>query len=150
MHPIKTRSKKKRTVLIVVLALGVGLPPPAQAYLLDFTVSSINPGAGIAYAGSYLSGPPLVESNLKVIDVSRTDNLTAKLSSTLTPHNRILTSPTSPLVDYFLNIPSATSVWMFGGISPQGSITLQGSIPCLNMSDGTTLLSGLAVWRGRG
>ena len=44
MHPVKTGAKRKRTVLVLVMALGVGLPPPAQAYLLDFTVVSVNPG----------------------------------------------------------------------------------------------------------
>ena len=150
MHPVKTRAKKKRTVLVVFLALGVGLPPPAQAYLLDFTVSSINPGACISYAGGYPSRTPPVGNNLKIIDVSLTGDLTHKLSPALPLHNRILNFQTAPLVNCFSNVPSATSVWMFGGISPQGSITLQGGIPFLNMSDGTTLLRGLAVWRGRG
>ena len=68
MHPVKTGAKRKRTVLVLVLALGVGLPPPAQAYLLDFTVASINPGVLISYAGGYPSEPPLVGSNLKVVD----------------------------------------------------------------------------------
>ena len=44
MHPAKIRAHRRKTVLALTLALGVGLPPPAQAYLLDFTVASINPG----------------------------------------------------------------------------------------------------------
>lgn len=144
MHPAKihANAKRKRTVLALALALGVGLTLPAQAYLLDFTVSSINPGVFISYGGGYPSGPPLVGSNLKVIDVTLMDDLGRKLSPTITIHNRILNFQTGPQVYYFSNIPSATYLWMFGGISPQGSITLQGGIPSLNMSDGTTLLSG--------
>ena len=55
MHPVKTGAQRKRTVLVLVMALGVGLPPPAQAYLLDFTVASINPGVLISYAGGHPS-----------------------------------------------------------------------------------------------
>jgi hypothetical protein len=69
-------------------------------------------------------------------------NLRRQLGPTITLHNKILNFQTGPLVDYFSNIPSPTYVWMFGGTSPQGSITLQGGIPSLKMSDGTTLLSG--------
>ena len=79
MHPVKIRAKKRRTVLAFVLALGLGLPSPAQAYLLDFTVASINPGVLIPYAGSYSSGSPPVESN-KVIDLSRTDYPTGQVN----------------------------------------------------------------------
>ena len=111
------------------MALGVGLPPPAQAYLLDLTVASINPGVLISYAGGYPSGPPLVESNLKVIDASHKGDLRRPLSPTITPPNKNLNFPTGPLVDYDSIVPSATSVRMYGGTSPQGSITLQGGIP---------------------
>ncbi|HZK12930.1 MAG TPA: hypothetical protein VFC55_00315, partial [Desulfobaccales bacterium] len=142
MHPAKIRAKRRKTVLALALALGVGLPPPAQAYLLDFTVSSINPGVLISYAGGCPSEPPVVGSNLKVVDLSRMGDLERQLSPTITLHNKILNFQTRPLVDYYSNVPSATSVWMLGGTSPQGSITLQGGIPSLNMSGGTTLLSG--------
>ncbi|MBU4233025.1 MAG: hypothetical protein L6277_00560 [Desulfobacterales bacterium] len=142
MHPVKTRAKRKRTVLVLVLALGVGLPPPAQAYLLDFTVSSINPVVLISHAGGYPSRPPPVGSDLKVVDVSHLGDLGRQFSPTITPPHKILNSPTGSLVDYCSNVPSATSVWMHGGTSPQGSITLQGGIPPLNMSGGTSLSSG--------
>jgi hypothetical protein len=142
MHPVKTGAKRKRTVLVVVLALGVGLPPPAQAYLLDFTVASINPGVLISYASGYPSDPPLIESNLKVSDVSLPGDLKHQLSPTIPPPHKILHFPTGPQVDSFSNVFSAASVWMFGSTSPQGSKTLQGSIPALNTSGGTPLLRG--------
>ena len=142
MHPVRTRAKRKRTVLVLVLALGVGLPPPAQAYLLDFTVVSINPGVLISYAGGHPSGSSLDESNLKVIDAIRMDDLKRQLSPTITPPKKNLNFPKGPLVDYWSNVSSATSVWMHGGTSPQGSITLQDGIFRRTMSGGTTLLSG--------
>ena len=142
MHPARIPAKKRSAVLALALALGVGLPLPAQAYLLDCTVASINPGVFISYAGGHPSGPPLVESNLKVIDLSLMGDLRRQLSPGITLHNRILNFQTGQLVHYFSNVPSASYVWMFGGISPQGSVTLQGGILSLNMSDGTTLLSG--------
>lgn len=142
MHQARIHAKRRRTFQVLTLALGVGLALPAQAYFLDFTVSPINPGVFIAYAGSYPSELSPVESNLKVIDVSLTGDLTRQFSPINTLHNRILHLQTGPLVDYFSNVPSATPIWIFGGISPQSSITLQGGIPSRNMSDGTTLLSG--------
>ena len=142
MHQARIHAKRRRTVLALTLALGVGLALPAQAYFLDFTVSSINPGVFISYAGGYPSGPSLVESNLKVIDVSLMGDLTRQLNPAITLHNRILNFQTGPLADYFSNVHSATPVWMFGGTSPQSSLTLQGGIPSRNMSDGTILLSG--------
>ena len=59
MHPVKIHAKQRRTVLSFVLALGLGLPSPAQAYLLDFTVASINPGVLISYAGALFLPDPL-------------------------------------------------------------------------------------------
>ena len=81
MHPVKIRAQRRRTVLALTLALGVGLPPPAQAYLLDFTVASINPGVLISHAGGYPSRPPPVGSNLKVVDVSRMGDPRASIQS---------------------------------------------------------------------
>ena len=118
MHPVKTGAKRKRTVLVFVLALGVGLPPPAQAYLLDFTVASINPGVFISYAGGYPSGPPPVESNLKVIDAIRMDDLRRQLSPTITPPKKNLNFPKGPLVDFCSHVSSVTSVWLLGGHIP--------------------------------
>jgi hypothetical protein len=141
MHP-GTIHPKKKTVLASALGIGLGLTLPAQPYSPDSTVSSANPGACISYAGGYSPGPHLAGSNLKVIDASLAGDLTRKLSFTINPHNRILNFQTAPRVDYFLNLPPAASVGPLAGISPQGSLTLQGGIPSLNMSDGTTLLSG--------
>ena len=138
----RMRALKRRTLLILVLALGVGLPPPAQAYLLDFTVASIKPGVLICYAGSYPSAPPLVESNLKAIDASRMGDQNRQFSPTIPPPHKILNSPSGAPVDYLSPVPSATSAWVLGGTSPQGSVTLQGGIPSLKMSDGAHLLSG--------
>jgi hypothetical protein len=140
MHPVKTRAKRKRTVLVVILALVVGLPPPAQAYLLDFTVASVNPGVLISYVGGYPSGPPPGGSNLRVIDASRMGDLKRQLSPTIKPPKKNLNFQKGPLVDYCVTVPSATSAWMPGGISPQGSIILQGGISCRTMSDGTLLI----------
>jgi len=142
MHPVKTRAKKKRTVVVLVMALGVGLPPPAQAYLLDLTVASINPGVLISYAGGSPSGRPPGGSNLKVIDASRMDDLRRQPSSTIIPPKKNLNFPKGPLVDYGPSVPSAPPVWMPGGISPQGAITLQDGIPSLTRSGGTPRLSG--------
>jgi len=142
MHPARIHATRRRTVLALTLALGAGLPAPAQAYLLDFTVASINPGVLISHAGGSPSRPPSVGSNLKVVDVSHLNDPGRQFSSTITPPDKILHFPTEPRVDSFSNVCSATSVWMFGGISPQEAITLQRGIPCLNMPDGTTLLSG--------
>ena len=142
MHPIKTGAKRKRTVLVLVMALGVGLPPPAQAYLLDFMVVSVNPGVLISYVGGDPSGPPLGENNLKVIDASRMGDLKRQLSPPITPPKKNLNFPKEPLVDYWSNVSSATSGWMHGGPSPQGSITLQDGISSRNMAGGATLLSG--------
>jgi hypothetical protein len=138
----RMRALKRRTLLILVLALGVGLPPPAQAYLLDFTVASIKPGGLFSYAGGYPSAPPVVGSKLRVVDVNRVGEQERQFSPIITPPDKILNFPTEPRVDSFSNVCSATHVWMFGGTSPQGFIALQGSIPSLKMSDGKTLLSG--------
>ena len=142
MHPVKTGAKRKRTVLVLVMALGVGLPPPAQAYLLDLTIASINPKVLISYAGGYPPVPPLIGSNLKVIDASRMDDLKRQPSPTITPPKKNLNFPKGPQDDYWANVPSATSVWLRGGTSPRGSITLQGGIPARKMSGGNTLLRG--------
>jgi hypothetical protein len=140
MHPGTIHAKKK-TVLAAALGLGMGRTLPAQGFLPDSTVSSTNPGACSSYAGGYSPGPHLAGINLKAVDVSLAGDLTRKLSLTITPHNRIPNFQTAPLADHFSNLPPATSVGEFASISPQGSITLQGGIPSLNMSDGTTLLS---------
>lgn len=142
MHPAKIRAQRRRTVLALALALGVGPPSPAQAYLLDFTVASINPGVLISHAGGYPSRPPPVGSNLTVVDDSRRGDPGCQFSPTITPPNKILNFPTEPRVDSFSNVCSATSVWMFGGTSPQGSLTLRSGIPSLNMSEDTALVSG--------
>ena len=143
MHPARIHATKKRILLILVLALGMGFSPPAQAYLLDFTVASINPGVLISYAGSCPSGPPLAESNLKLIDLSRMGEIERQLSPTIPLHEKNLNFQTGPLSDYFANVHWAPYERVFGGISPQGSITIQGGIPSLTISDdGTTLLSG--------
>jgi len=141
MHPVKTRAKRKRTVLVVVMALGVGLPPPAQAYLLDFTVASINPAVLISHAGGYPSRPLPDVSNLQVIDVSHRGDLRRQFSPTTAPPYKILNFPSGSLADNASPAPSATFDWMPGGISPQGSTTLRDGIFCRTMS-GTTLLSG--------
>lgn len=130
MHPAIIYAKRRRTLIALTLALGVGLPPPAQAYLLDFTVASINSGVLISYAGGYPSGPPVVGSNRKVVDVSRMGDLKRQLSPAITLHNKILNFQTGPFVHHFSNVPSTTAVWMFGGISS------------LKISGGTTLVSG--------
>ena len=142
MHPVKIHAKKRRTVLALVLALGVGLPRRRRRIYWTSRLPRSIRGSCISYAGGYPSGPPLVGSNLKVIDAIRMGDLKRQLSPTITPPNKILHFQTGPLVDYFSNVSSATSVWLLGGISPQGSTTLQGGIPSLNMPDGTTLLSG--------
>lgn len=110
MHPVKTGAKRKKTILVVVLALGVGLPPPAQAYLLDLTVASVNPVVLISYAGGYPSEPPPVESNPKVSDVGLEGDLGRQLSPTIPPSPQILHSPTGPLVDYLSPVPSAATI----------------------------------------
>jgi len=140
MHPGAIQAIKK-TFLASALALGVGLTLPAQTYSLHFTVSSINPGACISYAGGYPSGLSLVGSNLKVIDVSPTGALTRKLSPTITLHKRILNFQTAPLADYFSHAPSAAYVWMFGdaGVDPQAPI-----LPAFKS------LTPLRVIKGRG
>jgi hypothetical protein len=85
MHPVKTGGKRKKTVLAVILALGVGMPTPAQAYLLDFTVASINPGVLISYAGGGSPGPLQVESNPMVSGDGATGDLGCQLSP-IPPH----------------------------------------------------------------
>lgn len=142
MHPVKTRAKKKRTVLALTLALGVGLSPPAQAYLLDFTVASINPGGLISHAGGSPSRPPPVGSNLKVVDVSQLGDPGGQFSPAITPPDKTLNFPTGLRVDSFSNVCSVNSVWMVSGISPQGSIPLRSGIPYSNMPEGKTLSSG--------
>jgi hypothetical protein len=121
MHPARIRPKRRKTVLALTLALGVGLPSPAQAYLLDFTVLSINPEVFISYAPGTLSRPPPVGGNLKVIDVSRRGGLGRQFNPTDTVLNRILNFPTGPLVDYVSNVASAPYVEEFGGLSPQAN-----------------------------
>jgi hypothetical protein len=142
MHPVKTGATRKRTVLIFVMALGVGSPPPAQAYLLDFTVASISPEVLISYGGGYPSGPPLVESNLKAIDAIRKNDPRRQLSPAITPPKKNLNFPNGLLIDYGSHGPAVPSVWLLGCISPQDATTLQGGISCPHMSDGTSLLSG--------
>ena len=142
MHPVKIRVKKRRTVLAFVLALGVGLPPPAQGHLLDFTVASINPGVLISHAGGSPSRPPPAGSTLNVVDVSHIGDPGSQSSPTIPPPKKILNFPSEPWADSFSNVCSASYAGMFGGVSPQGSITLQSLISCLNMPEGTTRLSG--------
>jgi hypothetical protein len=107
MHQGKIRAHSRKTVLALSLALGVGLPSPAQAYLLDFTVSSINPGGLISYVGGHPSGPPPGENNLKFVDVSHLGDSGSQSSSTIAPPNEILNFQMGPWVDYFSNVPSA-------------------------------------------
>ena len=142
MQQGKIRAHRRKIVLALTLALGVGMPPPAQAYVLDFTVASIKPGGLIAHAGGYPSRPPPVESSLRVVDVSHKGDPGSQSSPTIAPPNRILNFPSEPWADPFLNVCSAPYTGMFDGVSPQGFITLQGGIASLNMSGGTTLLSG--------
>jgi len=140
MHPAKLCAHWRRTVLALTLALGVGISPPAQAYVLDFTVASINPGVLIFHAGGYPSRPPPVGSSLKVVDVSHKGDPGIQSSPTIAPPNKTLTFPSEPEADSFSNVCSAPYAGMFGGASPQGFITLQGGIASLNMSGGTALL----------
>jgi hypothetical protein len=142
MHPVQTGAKGKRTVLVLVMALGVGLPPPARAFLLDVTVSSINPAVLSSYAGHYPWVPSPLESNLTRIDVSLTGDLKLQPSPAATSPGKNLHFPTGPLVYHGANVPAPASAGAAGGISPQGAITLQGDISGLNLSGGTTL------WRG--
>lgn len=142
MQQGKIRAHRRKIVLALTLALEVGMPPPAQAYVLDFTVTSINPGVLIAHAGGYPSRPPPVGSSLKVVDVSHKAEPGSQSSPTTAPPNRILNFPSEPWADSFSNVCSAPYAGMFGGVSPQKFITLQGGIASLNMSGGTTLLRG--------
>jgi hypothetical protein len=143
MQQGKIRAHRRKIVLALTLALGVGMPPPAQAYVLDFTVASIKPGVLIAHAGGYPSRPPPVGSSLKVVDVSHKGDPESQSSPTIAPPNRILNFPSEPWVDSFSNVCSASYLGMFGGVSPQGSIVFQqSSNALLNMSGGTTLLRG--------
>jgi hypothetical protein len=141
MHKANIRPKRRKTVLSLVLALGVGLPSPPQGYLLDFTVLSINPGGLISYAGGYPSGPPLIGSNLKVNDVSRMGDLPGYLSPTNTILNKLLNFPAGAPVEYFSNVSSVTDSEIFSGLYPQSALALHGGIPALNMSDSKTLWS---------
>lgn len=142
MHPARIQVTTRRTLLALALALGVGSPPPAQAYLLDFTVASINPGVRISHAGGSSSRPSPVGSKLMIIDVSRTGDPGCQFSPTIAPSNNNPDFLTEPLVASFSDVRSAASVWMLGGTSLHGSLTLQGGIPALTMSDDTALVSG--------
>jgi hypothetical protein len=142
MHPARFHVKWRRTTLALTLALGVVLPPPAQAYLLDFTVVSINPGVLISHAAGFPSRPSAAESRLQVTDLSHIGDIGPQRSCIIAPHNRISNFPTGPLIDYFSAVLSAPPAWMFGGISHLGSIALQNGIPGLDMPDGATLLRG--------
>lgn len=104
MQPLKIRAKKRRTVLALTLALGVGLPPPAQAYLLDFTAASINPGLFISYAGTSISRPPSV-GNLNT-GLSRMGGLGHQVNPAITLHNRITIFQTGPIAQYLSIVPS--------------------------------------------
>jgi len=132
----------KRTFLALVLALGVGLPLAAQAYLLDFTVASINSGVLVSYAGSPPGGSPPVDSHLKVADASHVGDLRCQLGPTITPSHKILTFQPGPSVDYGSNVVSATPVGLLDGISLHGFITLPGGSSCLTRSGGTAGMSG--------
>jgi len=142
MQQGKIRAHSRKTVLALTLALGVGLPPPAQAYVVDFTVASIKPGVLIAHAGGYPSRPPPAGSTLKAVDVSHKGDPGSQSSPTIAPPDRILNFPSEPWADSFSNVCSAPYAGMFGSLSPQGFITPQGGIASLNMSGGTTLLRG--------
>ena len=90
MHLAGIRAKKEDDLSGFSLGGGRWCIPPSPAYLPDLTVSLSNPGSCIFYAGGYPSESSLIESHLKVIDVSLTGGLTRKLISTIiTPHNRI-------------------------------------------------------------
>ena len=110
MHPAKLCAHRRRTVLVLTLALGVGMPPPAQAYVLDFTVASIKPGVLIAHAGGYPSRPPPVGSTRKVVDVSHIGDVGIQSSPTIAPPNEILNFPREPWTDSFSNVCSAPYV----------------------------------------
>jgi hypothetical protein len=133
MHPVETCARRKRTVLVLVLALGASLPPPAQAYLLDFTVASVNPAVLISYAGGSPSAPPLVAGNPKASDVSLRGDRRRQFSPTSTLPNKILNSATGPLGVNLPPVPAAATVWPLGALSPQGSIILHASMPGLTM-----------------
>jgi hypothetical protein len=134
MHPGNIRAHSRKTVLALTMALGVGMPQPAQAYVLDFTIASINPGVLISHAGGYPSRPPPVGSTRKVVDVSHLGDPGSQSSPTIAPPNNILNFPREPRADSFSNVCSAPYVGMFGGVSHPGPIALQGGIASSNMS----------------
>jgi hypothetical protein len=106
MQQGKIRAHRKKIVLTLTLALGVGLPPPAQAYVLDFTVVSIKPGVLIAHAGGYPSRPPPVGSRLKAVDVKHKGDPGSQSSPAIAPPDRILNFPSEPWADPFSDVPS--------------------------------------------
>jgi len=142
MNPARIRVKWRRTVVALTLALGVIFPPPARAYLLDFTVASLNPGCLISHAAGFPLTTPAVGSHLQAADFSPMGDLGPQPRCTIALHNSIFNFPTGPLMDYFSTVPSAPLAWRFSGISPPGSIPPQSGLPGLDRSDGRTLLNG--------
>jgi|GEM_PF-4198169 len=140
MHLVKVGGK--RTFLALVLALVVGLPLAAQAYLLDFTVASINSGVLVSYAGSSPGGSPPGDSHLKVVDASRVGDPRRQLGPTITPSHKIRTFQPGPSVDYGSNAVPDTPAGLLDGISPHGFITLPGGSSGLTRSGGTVGRSG--------
>ena len=129
MNPARIRVKWRRIVVALTLALGVIYPPPAQAYLLDFTVVSLNPGGLISHAAGFPLTTPAVGSHLQAADFSPMGDLGPQPRCTIALLNSIFGFPTGPLMDYFATVPSAPLAWRFSGISPRGLYLPRAAFP---------------------
>lgn len=138
------RPKKRKSVLAFAMALGLGLSSPAQGYLLDFTVASIYPEVLVSgAAGCSLRTPP-AGSDPEGADVSRRGDPGHQINPANTFLNRILTLPTGPLADYVATVAAAAAAFreVSSGLSPQGSLPLQGSVLSGKHNDCLPVLSG--------
>ena len=145
MYQAILRPKRRKTVLALTLALGVGLPPPAQAYLLDCTVASIHPEVFISYAPGAISRPPPVKGNLKVIGVSRLGALERQCKLTHTIDDNF-----NPGLAVRFTFPAGPSA---SPMDPDGNILnhfAQFSSTLLLLGSGLMGLVGLRCRRRRG
>jgi hypothetical protein len=130
----------KFTKICILLALVMGfaaaLSFPAQAYILDFDIPSVDSGAKISYAGG---ATPLVGLKLQIDAVSL-----------LTDSDVLISGPyrvtgAGGLGDGTMNFTtgkfstSVGNVWIFSG---GGTITITGEIPGIGITTVETLMTG--------
>lgn len=128
------KKKNYRFIVLAVMAtLLMAWPSVSSANYLDFTITDVQEGATISYAGGIT---PLIGTNINVTKVSNFSD-DGKLLASLAITNGKLNFTTGNNVN---NINPGNENWIFGG---GGTITITGSIS--GVTTNSTLLSGSFV-----